>query len=667
MSSPSRIEPRRRFALAAERTLLALLLLLVSGHALAGYYSLIDRDVVHITRDVSYREDRGADTPFEKISAASEGWTSQHSTPFFGKREPVRLWTRFDLPTAPVARSAYIITGPWDRLEYFIVRDGALIGHETTGSLVPRSQRSTRVTSNLLYTAGLVPVELPTHGKTTVFVRVSHDSRHAIMETLRYDLLDAGQADRDERIDRLVQGLFLGAMLLLIVYNLAMYFIEGRDRSYLFYVASLACAALGWLALSGLAFELLWPEHPAWDRYAVWVAGPLGTYTLAQFARHYLDTAKRLPAVDRQLNVVALVFLISPPALILASWPFDAQWARDIDRLFSGGFLWLPAFVGIAILNVCAAALRDKHPSARLFSIATACVAAGSFLMGVPEVTGTLPWLIHAHQVGFVAMGVLLSIGMGYRMRQLRTELADREVEKTRLQRFLSPKVSELIAAGQMDDPLATRRREVVVVFIDLRGFTAFSEVAAPEDVMGVLREYHLEVGRLVSKYEGTVEHFAGDGVMMTFNDPATLPDPALSGVRMAVELRDSVMSLAESWSKLGFELACGLGIAQGYATIGTIGFTGRFDYGVIGAVCNLAARLCAKAAAGQVLVSQRVYSRVSDKVLAESVGDVDLKGFREPGEAYNVIAMREAAAVPRQVSEVSERAVPGVDQAAGE
>jgi adenylate cyclase len=210
-----------------------------------------------------------------------------------------------------------------------------------------------------------------------------------------------------------------------------------------------------------------------------------------------------------------------------------------------------------------------------------------------------------------------------------------------RLKRFLSPKVVELIVAGELEDPLATRRREVTIMFVDLRGFTAFSETAAPEDVIGVLRDYHGEIGRLVNVHEGTIEHFAGDGVMLIFNDPAPLPDPALSAVRMAVDLRESVARLSESWRKLGYELGCGMGIAQGYATIGTIGFPGRHDYGVIGAVNNLAARLCGQATAGQILISHRIYGRVEDKVSVEPMGEIVLKGLHAPVPAYNVVVLK--------------------------
>ena len=210
-----------------------------------------------------------------------------------------------------------------------------------------------------------------------------------------------------------------------------------------------------------------------------------------------------------------------------------------------------------------------------------------------------------------------------------------------RLKRFLSPKVADLIVAGELDDPLKTRRREVTILFIDMRGFTSFSETAAPEDVLGVLREYHAEVGRLVSKHEGTIEHFACDAVMLIFNDPEPLPDPALAAVSMALELRESVERLAQGWKKMGYQLTCGIGIAQGFATIGTIGCEGRQDYGVIGAVNTRAARLCGEAAGGQILVSQRVFGRVEDKVDAEPVGELKLKGMHQPVPAFEVRSLR--------------------------
>ncbi|HET9562363.1 MAG TPA: response regulator, partial [Propionibacteriaceae bacterium] len=177
-----------------------------------------------------------------------------------------------------------------------------------------------------------------------------------------------------------------------------------------------------------------------------------------------------------------------------------------------------------------------------------------------------------------------------------------------RLRRFLSPQVAELVINSGDDSILGSHRREIVVVFCDLRGFTAFAESSEPEEVMGVLGEYHAALGELIFRYEGTLERFTGDGLMVFFNDPIPLDKPAQRAVEMALAMRDRVRTLAEGWSRLGHDLGFGVGIAQGFATLGRIGYEGRFDYAAIGSVTNLAARLCAEAGAGQVLVSQRVF-----------------------------------------------------------
>ena len=217
--------------------------------------------------------------------------------------------------------------------------------------------------------------------------------------------------------------------------------------------------------------------------------------------------------------------------------------------------------------------------------------------------------------------------------------------QMSKLTRFLSPKVSDLIMSGDADDPLKTRRREITVVFVDLRGFTGFTETAEPEEVMGVLREYHAELGRAIMAYDGTIEHFAGDGVMILFNDPMPVPDHELQSIRMALAMRESVGALVRGWKKRGHALGFGVGIAGGYATIGTIGFEGRLDYGAIGAVTNLAARLCGEAKHDQILISPRIFSKVEENVEVEVVGELALKGFQRPVLAHNVIKLRKQPA----------------------
>ena len=229
--------------------------------------------------------------------------------------------------------------------------------------------------------------------------------------------------------------------------------------------------------------------------------------------------------------------------------------------------------------------------------------------------------------------------------RTLEQRVAEQLVELERigrLKRFFSPQLAELIVSTGEEELLESHRREVTVVFCDLRGFTAFAETTEPEEVMQVLREYHAALGELIFRFEGTLERFAGDGLMVFFNDPVPCPDPAARAVRMAVAMRQRVWELTETWRKRGHQLDLGVGIAQGYATLGKIGFEGRFDYAAIGMVTNLAARLCGEAAGGQILISQRVCAAVEGLAVAEPVGELALKGFVRPVPAYAVCALKD-------------------------
>jgi adenylate cyclase len=206
-----------------------------------------------------------------------------------------------------------------------------------------------------------------------------------------------------------------------------------------------------------------------------------------------------------------------------------------------------------------------------------------------------------------------------------------------RLRRFLSPQLAELIVSGDDDALLDSHRREITVVFCDLRGFTAFSEAAEPEEVMAVLGRFHAELGQLVFQFGGTLERFAGDALMIFFNDPFPCPDPPLQAVHMALAMQERVAELRVGWHKRGHELALGIGIAVGYATLGRIGFEGRFDYGAVGSVVNLAARLCGEALGGQILLGASAYAAVEGRVSAEQQPPMALKGFPRPIPVYLV------------------------------
>ena len=225
--------------------------------------------------------------------------------------------------------------------------------------------------------------------------------------------------------------------------------------------------------------------------------------------------------------------------------------------------------------------------------------------------------------------------------QHLEQRVADQvgEIERMgRLRRFLPPQVADLIVASGTEKQLESHRREITALFCDLRGFTGFTESADAEDVMALLRDYHSAIGEIIIKYSGTLERYAGDGVMVIFNDPVPVENPALQAVLMALEMRDAIGALTEKWSRLGHEIGFGIGIAHGYATLGTC-FEGRHDYAAIGTVSNVASRLCDEAKPGQILISPRVLMAVKDAVMVEAVGEFELKGIRRPTPAYNVLA----------------------------
>ena len=215
------------------------------------------------------------------------------------------------------------------------------------------------------------------------------------------------------------------------------------------------------------------------------------------------------------------------------------------------------------------------------------------------------------------------------------------ELERmARLKRYLSPQIAETIL-GQDDELFRTHRREITIVFLDLRGFTAFSDSAEPEEVMEFLRHYHAEMGQLVFKFEGTLERFMGDGIVIIFNDPIPCEDHAQHATLMALEMRDRVKELRVAWLKKGYNLDLGVGIAAGYATLGTMGFEGRMDYGTVGNLPNLAARLCAEAKGGQILTDQKTMSRLEHAFEAEAIDQLSLKGLARPVLAYNILSAR--------------------------
>ena len=368
-----------------------------------------------------------------------------------------------------------------------------------------------------------------------------------------------------------------------------------------------------------------------------------------------------LGAMDRVLGFQHSMILLKDPAAerlrLFASRGYDAP-GLGAEVGFGEGVIGVVAerkrMMRVGNLGMSRSYLR----SVRARMEATGQMGAGetASLPGLPDAQSqlALPLLVKDRLVGVLvvesprpnAFDELDELLLGIVGNQAATAIDNARsyqlVEKlSRLKRFFSPQLAEAIVTGGADDPLKTHRREVTVIFLDLRGFTAFAETSEPEEVMGVLREYHAEMGSLILSHEGTLERFTGDGMMIFFNDPTPVPDPAERAVRMAVAMRERVATLLGKWRKRGYDLALGVGIAEGYATIGAIGFEGRWDYGAIGTVTNLAARLCGEARGGQILVSARVAAEVEDLVETEEVGPLALKGLTKPILAFDVLRLK--------------------------
>jgi class 3 adenylate cyclase len=301
----------------------------------------------------------------------------------------------------------------------------------------------------------------------------------------------------------------------------------------------------------------------------------------------------------------------------------DPEYSKRQAREFGGfrGLLCVPLMRKGAPIGV----LMTGHTSTRKFS---------------PQQTALVATF--ANQAVIAIENTRLLSDLNKLNQELEQRVTDQvnEIERiSKLRRFLPPQVADLIIALGAEKRLESHRREITALFCDLRGFTSFSEKSDPEDVMALLREYHAAIGEIIIKYSGTLEHYAGDGVMVFFNDPIPVPNPALQAVRTALDMRMAIESLTEKWRRLGHELGFGVGIAHGFATLGTIGFEGRFDYAAIGTVSNVASRLCDEAKSGQILISSRVLMAIDGLINVEPVGDFTLKGISRPVATYNVVS----------------------------
>lgn len=462
-----------------------------------------------------------------------------------------------------------------------------------------------------------------------IYMRVQTTGRHQVLPSL----WTAEGYAHDYAGLRLFWGVVYGVYLIMALYNLLV-FAAIRDRAYLYYVLFIVGMAGSSLTYSGdarLYGNDLFDGAPAWVNAtaALW-PGLIALFAML-FGREFMQTRLHAPRLDRLLIgasvLAALVVLLQP---VLGFF--------DTLRLNLGIFLvYMPALLGTSIYL----SLKGVR-AARFYLLAWGLVLA-SFLVYLGSVLGVLPptfTLLTSPVLSTCLSVALLSLALADRINTARREQFAAAEQANRLKSFLPGRVAELVQGGD-HALLQPKRREVTVCAIDLRGFTPFAETSAPEDVMAVLREFYAAMGAVVEKHGGTVEHFAGDSMVIFFNAPLELPEAERHAVEAALEMRAAFAGLREKWSRLGHELGLGIGIADGYATIGAIGFAGRSQYAAIGAVTNLASRLCSSAAHGEILTTARVLAAVDSLVESESAGTQSIKGFHRPVDVIRIAGLR--------------------------
>jgi class 3 adenylate cyclase len=473
------------------------------------------------------------------------------------------------------------------------------------------------------------PVRTSSGTSLALFIRARTEGRHVV--PLQLWSASAFQARTVD--ENLGWGARFGVLALMTLYHLLL-FLWVRDRTYLYYAVALfagTCFApidAGYARLYG---NDLFEHAPDWINLA-YPTG-IGLFTIAWWL--FIGAFLQLRKVSPPLYRVQIGMMVMGAGMILCL-PL-AGYAAAVR--FSNQVLWIS--YPLALLVAVYLAIRGQR-MARFFLLAWGLFIA-SQIWWLLAIRGVLPMnaaTIYAPGIALMLGLAVFSIAIADRINGERRERLGAEESTRRLKTFLPQKVAELVGSGD-STLLAPKRHQITVCVIDLRGFTPFSETSAPEDVMSVLREFYEVMGAIVEQHGGTVEHFAGDSMLIFFNAPLEIPEPEKQAVQTALEMRAAFEPLRAKWIKLGHELGLGIGIADGYATIGAIGFSGRSQYAAIGAVTNLASRLCSSAQHGEILTTSRVLAAVESLVESESAGEHTIKGFHRPIQVVRLLGLK--------------------------
>jgi len=643
--------------------------------AFAAFFFRAEATFPVLEEEISYRDDTTNASSFEKVLADSEGWVSQREKPFRGTGVSIRIWARFDVPPANEARRVLLRTGAWESAEYFVVRDGRLVDRQKVGTLVPWGERTTHVTMTpALFHAGFVAVDLPPQAHITVVARLATENRFLTITRLRFSLWDANQVVEGELRDRFFQGAFFGVMLVLLLYNLTQFCLDIRELSYLYYVIVLVMTTIMWGMFYGLTLEFLWPHRPAWDFYCMWIALPLVYWSSAQFVRHYLDTGKHFPRSDVLLKWGGYAGLMLLPMYWL---PFATNHPLSLYLTLLGSVLvsviCLPLMFGVTIL-----AIMKRHPLARLYFAAMFCsgvggfITFGSWLGFLPEVE----WALNASQIGTALTGILLSMGLGFRMRQLHQELADKQIEDARLHteherekrelieeqsRGLEAKVlertAELVATQEKSDALLAnilpqaiieelkakgqseprRHEEASILFTDFSGFTQAVSTIPPKRLVQELDEIFRGFDDIIVANGLEKIKTIGDAYMAAGGLPVSAANHALRCVRAGMALTHFIETRNKTAAmKWGLRV----GVHSGAVVAGIVG-KNKYAYDVWGDTVNIASRLESAGEVNRVNISAYTFELVREFFDCEYRGKLAAKG---KGEIDMYFVVRELA-----------------------
>ena len=453
-------------------------------------------------------------------------------------------------------------------------------------------------------------------GKSTLAVRVTtRDPFFVGLSLVRPDIFSELVAS-----ESLYFGLVYGALLALFLFHFVLY-LSSREKAYLAYCAFLAAFLAMHATYNGHLFRWVLPEFPEISNWAHSVLIYLYCFQGLIFAMVFLDLKEKLPTAylwtQRLLYLMGLSFVAS--ALLGG---YRAQVITSI--------LWVVIFA-VSAFALGFLSLQRRNAAARFYLSGSTAGLVGSSITAL-TVMAIVPysfWAFRAVDFGMLLDAIMLSLALSARLGQAQ--------RLERLRRFFSPAVADQLLSATSEELYRPHHREIVVLFLDLRGYTAFTETHGADEVMRILGEFHAAMGELIAAYEATLERFAGDGMMIFLNDPVEIPEPAVKAGLMALEMQARFREINKIWQQRNYSLSMGIGIAQGMATIGAIGFEGRRDYAAIGSVTNLAARLCAEAGPRQILVSSVVASNIEKTVRIQSIGELVLKGFAEPVKCYEI------------------------------